>query len=353
MDKSIDNIKKNWNDLYSIMLTTIMLSAGVNLLVLGIGNIIGNTSNVIYIVVGVLLIICPLIIIFVTGFKKSNRDYLISAVVTYDKNSKELIKIKDYKLMEDLCRHMKSATNEDENIKAMWEKDVLGIGGILEHPTNKEQFVKVSRSAVILNQLIEYLLLKKLGLVTSAYFNKPEFNKTKIIQVERSDINEFVANNVFINLFTKPTYERAAFDNEVVEKNVVYCYGKNNAIYDRFELLLPQKSKISRSNNTVMIKHPYFRLKITPAFTGVGEVLPRGFEERYMKCRLGIGSYKVWMGIELRFTWRAMFMNKEQYYGWIDEYIETLNEYASFQHFKELIQWDMMNAILSCIDLPK
>lgn len=203
MDKSVDNIKKSWNDLYSIMLTTVMLSAGVNLLVLGIGNIIGDASNTTYIVTGILLTIVPLIVVFFLNFKKSNRDYLISAVVTYDRKSKELIKIKDYNFMEDICKHMKSATNEDENIKAMWEKDVLGISGVLEHPVNKEQYVRVSRSASILNQLIEYLLLKKLGLITSAYFNKLEFNKKKISRIERSDINEFVANNVFINLFTK------------------------------------------------------------------------------------------------------------------------------------------------------
>lgn len=136
-----------------------------------------------------------------------------------------------------------------------------------------------------------------------------------------------------------------------MENNVVYCYGKDNAIYDKFELLLPQKSRISRSNNTVIIRHPYFNLKITPAFTGFGEVLPKGFEERYIKCNFKADCYKVWIGIELRFTWRAMFMNKEQYYGWIDEYIEALNKYASFKYFTELIQWDMMNAILSCFDL--
>jgi hypothetical protein len=42
-------------------------------------------------------------------------------------------------------------------------------------------------------------------------------------------------------------------------------------------------------------------------------------------------------------------MNKEQYYGWIDEYIEDLNKYASFKYFKEMIQWDMTNAIMSCL----
>lgn len=351
MDKSVKNIKKSWNELYSIILTTVMISAGISLLVLGVGNIIGQAGNVIYIVIGIVLIIGPLCITFFIGFKKSNRNYLINAVVAYDRNSKELISIRDYEFMEELCRHMQSAILEDKNIKAMWKKDTLGINGVVENPTNKEQYVNVSRSAAVLNQLIEYLLLKKLGLVTSAYFNKPKFNKRKIVQIERSDIDGFVANNMFINLFTKPTHERAAFDNEAKDSNVVYCFGKNHAIYDKFELLLPHKCKIERNNNTVIVKHPYFRLKITPAFTGFGEVLPKGFEKRYMKCKSEVRSYKVWIGIELQFTWKAMLMNKDQYYGWIDEYIENLNEYASFKHFKERIQWDMTNAIMSCLEL--
>jgi hypothetical protein len=122
-----------------------------------------------------------------------------------------------------------------------------------------------------------------------------------------------------------------------------------HTIYDKFELLLPHKCKIDRNNNTVIVKHSYFRLRITPAFTGFGEVLPKGFEKRYMKCKSKVRSYEVWIGIELQFTWKAMLMNKEQYYGWIDEYIEDLNKYASFKYFKEMIQWDMTNAIMSCL----
>lgn len=350
MDKSIKNIKNSWNDLYGIVLTTVMISTGISLMVLGIGNLIGVSGNILYLIIGIILILFPLCIIFVASFRKSNRNELITAVVTYDMQNRELIRIKNYEFIEDLCRHMQSAITEDESIKAMWEKDVLGLERIIEHPISKKQYASVSRSAAVLNQLMEYLLLKKLELVTTDYFNKPAFNKRNICQIARSDISEFVANNLFINLFTKPTYERIAFDNEVIESNIVYCYGKNDAIYDKFELLLPKKCKLHRENNSLTIKHPYFLLKITPAFTGFGHVLPRGFEQRYMRCQFENRSYKVWIGVELKFTWRAMFMNKAHYYGWIDEYIDVLNQYASFEHFKELIQWDVTNAILSCLE---
>lgn len=350
MEKSIKNIEKSWNEVQGIILTSVMISTGISLVILGIGNIIGDAGNKVYICVGILLTIIPLVILLAINFKKSNRKYLINATVAYDAQKKELIEIEGYTFVEDLCKYMHAAIEEDDNIKAMWKKDNLGVNGILENSIDKQQYANVSRSAAVLNQLIEYLLLKKLGHVTSAYFNKPEFNKKKINLIERSDVNDFVANNLFINLFSKPTYERTAFDNEAIGDNVVFCYGNNYAIYDKFELFLPHKCKIKRKNNSVIIKHPFFSLTIIPAFTGFGEVLPRGFIQRYMRCKLGIRSYKVWLGIELKFTWKAMFMNKAEYYGWIDEYMEELNQYASFPQFKKSIQWDVTNAILSCLE---
>lgn len=349
MNDSIKNIENSKRNIYDIILTTIIISAGINLIIMGIGNIIGIEGNIYFVIMGILLVTCSLILTFCKNFKHSNRKYIVNALVTYDAQKKRLVNIKDYDFMEDLEMYMLSAINEDYNIKAMWEKDRLGMEQVFNHIDNKASFVGVSRSGALLNQLIEYLILKKLELVTSAYFNKPHFERKKINQVERSDISDFVAKNTFINLFSKPTYERSAFDNKEIEKNVVYCYGHNKAIYDKFELNLPIKCEIFRKNNELLIKHPFFELKLIPAFTGFSENLPNGFIDKYMKCEEKIDCFKVWIGIELKFTWKAFLMNKIQYYEWIDEYINEINEYASFEKFVKKIQWELANTILSCM----
>lgn len=64
MDKSIDNIKKTQRDLQGIVLNAVVLSVGVNLLISGIGKIMNDVSDILYIFAGVLLTLCPLVIIF-------------------------------------------------------------------------------------------------------------------------------------------------------------------------------------------------------------------------------------------------------------------------------------------------
>lgn len=331
------------------MLATVIISAGINMLIMGIGNIFGVNNNELYIVSGLLLITVSLIIIFVKDMKKSNRKYLINAIVTYNKETQKIIPFNNYEFLNDLHRYMDAAIKEEPNIKAMWEKDTLGISHIF-NKKGENSFVEVSRSGATLNQLIEYLVLKQLELETSEYFNNPIFDKGQIHTLCRSDISEFVANNVFLNLFTKPTYERIAFDNKEIEKNVVFCYGRNGAVYDRFELNLPPKCFLTKKGNRIVINHPIFRLKITPAFTGFGHNLPIAFERKYMKCEpRDTTCYKVCIGVELKFNWKAFFVRKTLYYGWIDSYIDRLKQYASIDEFFQRVPWELVNAVISSI----
>ena len=154
-----------------------------------------------------------------------------------------------------------------------------------------------------------------------------------------------------MNLFSKPPYERTAFDNKDFERNVVYSIGKNGAIYDKFELYVPLKCQfVKEKPNTIILKHPYFKLKITPAFTGFETVLPRDFEKRYMQIEnlSNISCYKIMIGIDLKFSPFAFFMNKEQYYGWIDKFANELVNYASIDKFFEEIRWDMVRTFMKC-----
>ena len=41
-------------------------------------------------------------------------------------------------------------------------------------------------------------------------------------------------------------------------------------------------------------------------------------------------------------------MNKQQYYGWIDEFTNEMINYASIDNFFEKISWDMVRTIIKC-----
>lgn len=89
MNDSIKNIENSKRNIYDIILTTIIISAGINLIIMGIGNIIGIEGNIYFVIMGILLVTCSLILTFCKNFKHSNRKYIVNALVTYDAQKKD------------------------------------------------------------------------------------------------------------------------------------------------------------------------------------------------------------------------------------------------------------------------
>lgn len=351
MNNSIENIKRSKQTILEIIITTVIISIGINFVVLGISNELGLNNNLALIIVGSIMIILSLLITFFQNFKKSNRNLIIEAALVYDNENRKILDIDGYKFSNDICRYLNAALSEDKNIEAMWLKDRLAMTHIFNEIDPDKTFVGVSRSGALLNQLIEYIVLKKLSTLTTDYFNFPKCDKAKIVRVQRDEISDFVTSNVFMDLFSKPPYERVAFDNKEFERNVVLSFGKNGAIYDKFELYIPLKCQFIKENhNTIVLKHRYFKLEIVPAFTGFGTVLPHDFEKKYMKVEdvANISSYKIMIGINLKFSPLAFFMKKEQYYGWVDEFANELTNYASIDKFFEDIRWDIVRTFMKC-----
>lgn len=351
MNDSIENIKRSKQMVLEIVITTVVVSIGINFVVLGISNELNINNNLLLILFGCILIAISLFIVAFQKFKQSNRNQVIEAALVYDNENREIIDIDGYDFSYDVCKYLKAALSEDKNIEAMWVNDRLGINQIFNEIDPDKTIISVSRSGALLNQLLEYIVLKKLSTLTTDYFNNSEYKKGKIRKVQRDEINDFVASNVFVNLFSKPPYERVAFDNKNFESNIVYSIGKNGAIYDKFELYVPLKCKFSKEKpNTIIFKHKYFKLEIIPAFTGLGTVLPHDFENRYMQIKdfSKISCYKIMIGIDLRFSLFAFLMNKSQYYGWIDKFINELMDYASIDRFFDKIRWDIVRSIIKC-----
>lgn len=361
MQGSVENIKKSKNTIFELLITTVLISVGINIFALGISNFLGVDNNIVFILVGSLLIIISLFIIFFRQLNLSNRKEHIEAALVYDAKNNKIISIKDYELSRDIEKYLESAISEDKNIEAIWKKDKLGFKDIKKKCSLNNSYSRVSKSSnfsigisessLLMNNILEYIILKKLSLWTTDYFNKPYFKKEKVIKICREDINDFVASNVFVNLFSKSPSERISFNNEDISNNVVFAYGENGAIYDKFELYIPQNCTLSKENpNSIILKHPFFKLKITPNFTAFGEVLPSSFERQYMKIEdfSCVHSYKIMIDIELKFSFLALFMNKSQYYNWIDEFVNKLTEYASIKYFFKKINWDIVRAILIC-----
>lgn len=348
-DSSIKQIKKAQFNILQLILTTVLVATGVNFLVTGAISYFEGQSGLLFVILGIVLIVLTIIITLVIDFRKSEIKEIINAVICYEPKNQELIKIPEYTLSEDLKKYLKAACIESKDIESLWKKDRLGMREIYNDIDPKSTYVELSQSSIVLNKLVEYLILKRLSLTTVDYFNKATFDKRKIIELTEYDIPEIVVSNMFLSLFSKKMALREAFDNQE-GNNIVVAYGKNGEIYDKFELYLPRKCKIVRKNlNTIILKHPLFKLELTPAFSGFGAVLPQGFEREYLKVDiLKTRAYKLYIGVKLKFSWKALFIGKSLYYDWIDTFIENLHNDMDFDKFIDDIHWNIVRAINQC-----
>lgn len=348
-DKPIKSIKETRVQTAELVLTTVLIAAGINLVVFGICSLLPKTNGAIFIIVGSILVSISLGLILWRHFLQSCRKKIVTAALLYNKESKSIVNIPNYDFAEDIYSYLNAAISEDANIKGMWLQDELGLTNIFNEISPTNTYIAVSRSGAVLNQLIEYLVLKELSVLTTDYFNSSPFDKKKIKKLQQTDIADLTASNVFLSLFSKPTYERVAFGNKPTD--IDFGYGKDGAIYDKFELTLPVNCEVLRKHhNIITIIHPLFTLTITPSFTGFGETIPHNFIKRYLRIEDAkyISSFKIWVGIDLKFSWKALFINKAEYYEWIDKFIDTISNYASIEGFFDKISWNIIEAMLQC-----
>ncbi len=96
MNNSIENIKRSKQTIFEIVITTVIISIGINFVVLGISNELDFNNNLVLIIIGSILIILSLLITSFQKFKQSNRNLIIEAALVYDNASREILDIDGY-----------------------------------------------------------------------------------------------------------------------------------------------------------------------------------------------------------------------------------------------------------------
>lgn len=112
----IKQIKKTQFNIIQLILTTVLIASGVNFLVTGAVSHFENKSGSLLIIIGISLIVLTVIISLIIDFKKSKIKEIINAVISYDPQKQELIKIPKYKLSEDLIHYLNAACIESKDI---------------------------------------------------------------------------------------------------------------------------------------------------------------------------------------------------------------------------------------------
>lgn len=311
---------------------------------------------------------------FVIKVYKSLTTYeTMTGFIIRDKKENTILKVPRYRFSSEIVKHLDAAFAESLDMKAIWEREPLKndtVGDLVQWENN--------RSRQLIHEAIEYFIIEELSFHLSEYFNKTNFEKEYIQEIGREQVPEVLIENRFLQLFSKSTDERAAFEmKKDVEKDseqkeyvingkkvivkvgeTVAAFAVNGAVYRRFDLVLPLGTKVKRlGRHHISIETDRFSLGIKTVVDDEMD-LPEGFEDYYLKLQgpasMRYAAFEVKLEITVRFKVKNFFLkNKWEYFHWLDSFFERLNSNFSKDSFFEKINWYSAFTILQYLHQEK
>ena len=343
-----------------LVLTSVLIAIGVNVFSSGIIALLGlEHSGVIQILVGILICICVVFRIVLSRLKSLNQTVELEGFIIYNEKEKKIVNVPEYEISTDMVMYLKSAFSENKALETLWNKDTIGFQRVTCDKPKQQIKLIPTYSSEIFVELLEYCIIEKLSNHLSSFFNNDK--KMKVRKYRSGDIPDILLSNRFLKLFSEDMLNRAAFtDNKMFDTNaiepkgeIVYAIGETGAMFNRFDLILPEQCIITRKDkNTLQIITPLFTISISIKFYGFNTNLRRGFHEYYLGISTPLKDYHDYeykVDISTKFKAKSFFYtDKETYYSWIDSYIDSLSEYMSRDNFFQRINWDVVCSVLRC-----
>ena len=114
----------------------------------------------------------------------------------------KIVNIEGYGLSE-ISGYFDRAFLENKDLELIWNNDPLKLQDELKTPE--------PRSMDIIREALEYFLLNKLSIHLNSYFKYPMERNKNISVIQREHIPSVLLSNRFLELFSKPMKDRAAF----------------------------------------------------------------------------------------------------------------------------------------------
>jgi hypothetical protein len=354
----LHTFKKEKDNTKQLVIISVLISFGVNVLTTGVISYYGLEKNsIILIIIGILLSLGIILFLFISNVKRLNKDVKIDGFVIYNQELRELTLVPKYDISEDMVRYLNASFIENKALKKLWYDEPINQFKIVGGKPGERAIAISTHSGAIFIELLEYCVIEQLSLHLSSYFNNSGLARVK--EFEREDIPDVLLENRFLQLFSEDMHNREVFVETDDKKDfsqggkVVSAYHPSGAIYKKFDLILPDKSRIKRINkNQIIIETNMLSLSLSCLFGGFGTVLERGFhkyylgiEEEYPKFH----DYQFTIEITIKFKLRSFFFSdKWKYYLWADDFIEKLTKYLSQEAFFHRINWDTVYTLLQC-----
>lgn len=275
---------------YELIMTSVLIAIGVNLLSTGIVELLGiQNKGIILIVIGMLISIGVVVRISTSKINELNQTTKINGFVIYDEESHKLIGVPEYGISTDMVKYLDCAFAENKALEKLWNNESISQFRIVGGKPGEQAIGVATHSGALFIELLEYCIIHKLSLHLSAFFNNSD-DKKCVREFQRNDIPEVLLSNRFLKLFSEDMANREIFachdaplGNNKDTGTIVYARNSSGGYYDRFDLTLPERSTISRKNkNEIVIETPILTLTVSCLFGGFSTILKSGFYRYYL-----------------------------------------------------------------------
>lgn len=326
-----------YTDLLQIVLVAVFIALGIDIIA-GALLCILQINPWWHICIGLLIVLLPLFGLFLF-FLARTRHEIYEGFLIHDMKKNKFVVVPRYRFSEKLDRYFIAAFQENKTLQAIWGREPMRHWSYIDDDVpSSEGSIKLIREAA------EYFLFDSISLHLSAYFQNMNFRRDKLKVFERNDIPQILRQNRFLNLITKPPEERSVF-NYTKSSSSVYASYRQGALYHRLHLTLPKDSLLTRiGKNKIRIDTKRFTITFSVQFDGMLTTLPDRFELYYLGRgkynHMRFGEYSVIFEIDIKLKWKMLLPGPEQeYYKWIDSYLDTLDSEVSEDRFFNSIGW--------------
>lgn len=339
-------VLKDRSSIIELVLAAVVLGLGVNVLA-SIAAIYFQDAAWPLTLFGVSLVVLGIAVTARRLFGASKVQRRFEGFVCFRRETSELLAVPRYEYVEKLIDHVNALFAENEAPKKLWESDPVHKS--LEVDTKTLTATKrVTAAGQLLIEATEYFVLETLSTHLTDYFNHSDFDAERLREFGREDVPTLLFKNRFLDTFSRPMRERAAFVDQTLadqpwHEQAVSSYGPGGLRYHKFDLVLPKEAMVSRvSSNSIRIDAPKFIMTLSVAFDGFGSVLPRGFEELYLgEVQFpDVSTYQVAVAVDVEFKPLALLTRTGwDYHAWLDSFLLKLEHSLSRESFLRHIQW--------------
>lgn len=257
--------------------------------------------------------------------------------VCYHRGRNDLIEVPNYRFSEHLSRTLRGLWVENTPLKKVWNDDPLSA--TFKHDAQAGTFQKRdTESGQVVAELTEFFVLRKLGQHLGEYFNPEDFLDGGLQQLPREKLPKTLLHNRVLEMLTQPWQERGEVTlNETVKR------------LTQFDVVVPAGGKIQRLKpNVIEIETPAFRLTLTVNATNYTVKLPDNFARLYLgeASAKDVQYFQVKLKVQAQFNGAALLTQDGwEDYGWLNAFIEELEEDFSRQAFLKHIEWQRTTAV--------